>query len=555
MLKMAEIKRKAALLSNITTDLIAVKLRGKYDFYIPQGFDTWVQEAINTASGVYSENLDAIIVLLDGTEARSWVDGEEAAERIALWKQGLTAIANNINNIPIFASTIDIRENRIKTCSERKFAVEMNNDWYQFVQGIVESKNNVYILDIADTISEIGRKQFYSNKMWYMSSMPYSRNGLNAVAGEIDRALNSVFEAKKKIIVLDLDNTLWGGVVGEDGLNGIELSNHKEGQRYYDFQRQLLEMKNKGILLAVNSKNNEEDAENVIQNHPYMLLRDNDFVSKKINWENKASNLKAIESELNLTENSFIFIDDNPAEREIVKGICSDTLVLDFPADTTELLDFAENIWFDYCRPLRVLREDLKKTQMYQSEANRKQEMNKSLNLDDYIERLEITVDIHRMRPNELERVTQLCGKTNQFNMTAKRYIQAEIEQISANPDNEIYVAYSSDKYGDNGLISVIILIGEETDVRIDTFLMSCRVMGRKLEDVIINELAAHCSDKRKIIGEFIPTAKNTPVKALYDRLGFRLISDNNGHKIYELIVNDYKKKIFECYKEIRFDK
>lgn len=503
---------------------------------------------------MYSENSDAVIVLLDGTEARSWADSNEAAEHISLWKQGLAALTDNINNIPIFVSTVDIRENKIKDYSERKFAVELNNDWYRFIQDIAEKNNNAYVLDIADTICEIGRKQFYSNKMWYMSSMPYSKNGLDAVVKEIDRALSSAFGPKRKIIVLDLDNTLWGGVVGEDGPDGIELSNHKEGQRYYDFQRQLLEMKNRGILLAINSKNNSDDAEKVIQNHPNMLLRDNAFVSKKINWENKASNLKAMENELNLTEKSFIFIDDNPAEREIVKGICSEALVLEFPTDTTELLSFAENIWFNYCRPLKVLGEDLKKTQMYQSESKRRHEMNGSLNLDDYIAGLEMTVDIHRMRSNELERVTQLCGKTNQFNMTTKRYTQAEIEQISANPDNEIYVAYSSDKYGESGLISVIILVGEAEDVRVDTFLMSCRVMGRRLEDVIMNEIAVHCSDKRKIIGEFIPTAKNAPVKKLYDRLGFELISDNDGHKIYEFTLNDYMKKSFECCKEIIFD-
>ena len=348
----------------------------------------------------------------------------------------------------------------------------------------------MYIFDLADTISEIGRKQFYSNKMWYMSSMPYSRDGLNAVAKEIDRMLGSSFSTRKKIIALDLDNTLWGGVIGEDGVDGIELSDHKEGQRYYDFQRQLLEMNNRNIVLAVSSKTNPEDAEAAIQGHPAMLLRDDDFVSRKINWDNKNINLKAMESELKLTEGGFIFIDDNPVERETVKGECAEMLVPDFPEDTTELLTFAEDIWFDYCRPLRVLGEDLKKTQMYQNEARRKQEMSKSLNLDDYIAKLEMVVDIHRMREPELERVVQLINKTNQFNMTTKRYTQAEVEEIAAKPANAIYVVYSSDKYGDSGLISVIILIGNQAEVLIDTFLMSCRVMGRKLEDVIIHELA-----------------------------------------------------------------
>ena len=156
------------------------------------------------------------------------------------------------------------------------------------------------------------------------------------------------------------------------------------------------------------------------------------------------------------------------------------------------------------------------------------------------------------MRDTELERVVQLINKTNQFNVTTKRYTQAEVEKIAADPNNAIYVVYSSDKYGDSGLISVIILIGSEVDVRIDTFLMSCRVMGRKLEDVILNELAAKY--QRKMIGEFIPTAKNTPVRELFDRLGFSPVSDDNGHKVYELDGTGYEKKEFGSYREIRFE-
>ena len=545
-------KKRVALLSNVTVDLIAGKLRRKYDFYIPEGFDTWVQETINPAAGLYTEKIDAVIVLLDGTEARSWKTVDEGTERVGLWKQALAALVSSISTIPIFVSTIDFRENRIKSLSERSIKYELENDWYQYVQGLVERRKNVYLFDLADTIAEVGRKQFYSNKMWYMSSMPYSRDGLNAVSNEIDRILGAAFTTRKKIIALDLDNTLWGGVIGEDGVDGIELSDHKEGQRYYDFQRQLLEMKNRGIVLGIVSKNNEEDAEAAIRNHPAMLLRDDEFVSRKINWENKALNLKAMEGELNLTEGGFIFVDDNPVERETVKGECPDMLVPDFPEDTTELLSFAEAIWFDYCRPLRVLGEDLKKTQMYQNEAKRKLEMESSLNLDDYIAKLEMVADIHRMRDTELERVVQLINKTNQFNVTTKRYTQAEVEEIAADPNNAIYVVYSSDKYGDSGLICVIILIGSEVDVRIDTFLMSCRVMGRKLEDVILNELAAKY--QRKMIGEFIPTAKNAPVRELFDRLGFSPVSDDNGHKVYELDGTGYEKKEFGSYREIRFE-
>lgn len=550
---MADTKKKVALLSNVTVDLIAVKLSKKYDVYTPDGFDMWVQETIDPASKLYAEKLDAVVVLLDGTEARAWRNAEEAAERIDLWEQAVNAMAGRLTSVPVFVMTIDIRENRIKSFAERKYRIELENRWYQYIQDLAERKANFYVVDLADIIAETGRRQFYSNKMWYMSSMPYSRTGLQTVTDEIERALDTAFTDRKKIIAVDLDNTLWGGVIGEDGVERIELADHKEGQRYYDFQRQLLEMKKRGIVLAVNSKNNLEDVEEAMEKHPAMLLRNDDFVSKKINWENKAVNLRAMEDELNITEGGFIFIDDNPMEREMVRGACPEVLVPDFPTDTAELIPFAEEIWFDHCRPLKVLGEDLKKTEMYQTEAKRKQVMSESLDLDEYIAKLEMAADIHRMRPEELERVAQLCNKTNQFNVTTKRYTKAEIEAIATDQNNAVFVAYSSDKYGDSGLISVIILFGSENEVKIDTFLMSCRVMGRKLEDVIINELAAYCRDKQKLIGEFIPTAKNAPVKDLYDRLGFKLVSDDDGHKTYELDISGYKKKAFENYKMIQF--
>ena len=545
-------KKKIALLSNVMVDLLIGKLRGQYDFYIPEGFDTWVQEVINPASELYGGSVDAIFVLLDGTEARSWRSIDEAKERISLWKQALVTLCNKITSIPVFISTIDIRENRIKSLVERRMRLEMENDWYQYIQALVDEKSNVYIIDIADMVAEIGRKRFYSNKMWYMSSMPYSREGLLVTAKEIKRALSAAFDSRKKIIVLDLDNTLWGGVIGEDGVDGIELSDHKEGQRYYDFQRQLLEMKQRGIVLAINSKNNVEDAELAINTHPSMLLHSTDFVSQRINWNNKSINLKEMEHELNITEAGFVFVDDNPVERETVKGECPEVTVPDFPNDTTELLNFAEDIYFDYCRPLRVLGEDVQKTQMYQSESLRQKEKSVSLNLDDYIARLEISIDIHQMQDKELERVTQLINKTNQFNLTTKRYTAAEVKTIATNPHNAIYVVYSGDKYGDNGLISVVIIIGGEQNVYIDTFLMSCRVMGRKLEDVIINELAAKYTGKN-IIAEYIPTTKNTPVKELYDRLGFSLIVEDSQHKQYEMDTSSYRKKHYDMYREIKF--
>lgn len=548
-------KKKIALLSNVTADLLRAKLSREYDVYIPEGYDTWVREVIDPSSGLYAYGCDAVIVLIDATESREWKDHTQADDRMMLWKQAVTALSKNMPQIPVFVSTIDIRESRIRAVNERIFGYELENEWYEFIQLLSENSKNIYAFDVKNRIADMGRDNFYSDKMWYLSSMPYSRDGLNALVKEIKYLLGSIFSPRKKIIAVDLDNTLWGGVVGEDGQEGIELSNHKEGQRYYDFQRMLLEMKQRGIVLAVNSKNNESDALTVIDSHPYMLLRSDDFVSLKINWKDKASNIKEMAKDLNLTEGSFIFIDDNPVEREIVSGECPDVYVADFPEDTTKLADFAQDIYLQYCRPLRILDEDLKKTEMYKLESKRKQDMDLCLDLDEYISKLEMEVDIHKMLPQELERTAQLCNKTNQFNLTTKRYTAADISDIANDENALIITVHSKDKYGDNGLISVLITRRDGESVTIDTFLMSCRVMGRKLENVIMSEVIDHYkSDAKYMIGEYFKTEKNAPVKELYDRLGFELVSDNDGHRIYKLDLHKAQPEKTESYKKIQVD-
>lgn len=547
-------KKNIALLSNVTVDMIAAKLRKEYNIYIPAGFDMWITDVLNSGSALYSGDMQAVVVLLDGTEFRSIRTGEDLFQRIALWRSAIEKLADSIKDIPIFVSTVDFRESKIRTFSERKYYTEWNNEWYQFVQALAENKKNVYVLDILQRILDDGRNNFYSNKMWYMGSMPYSKFGITAVIEEIKKALSAAFESRRKIIALDLDNTLWGGVIGEDGVNGIELSEHKEGARYYDFQLRLMEMQKRGILLAVNSKNNAEDALEAIETHPHMLLRRSSFVSEKINWNNKASNIKEMEADLNLTEGSFVFIDDNPVEREVVSGQCPDVFVLDFPEDTTELIDSAEKLYDEMFKSLSLTDEDKAKTQMYQTEAKRKAIQSSALDLDDYIKVLEMKADIHLMRDEELERVHQLCNKTNQFNLTTKRYTQKEISDMSADGRYDIFTVSSSDKFGDNGLVGVLICEKSDNEVVIDTFLMSCRVMGRKLENVIISEIVDFYSGQYdKLVGMFLPTKKNVPVIKKYDELGFTKISEDENGKTYSYnIINGYKK--VESYSEIVFN-
>ena len=547
-------KKKIAILSNVTVDMVSAKLRKKYSVYIPDGFDMWITDVLNDESALYSNNIQAVIILLDGTEFRSLRSGEEFSQRVALWRNATEKLIEKITDIPIFVSTIDFRESAIRTYSERKYYIEWADEWYQFVQSLAESKKNVYVMDILQRILNEGRNSFYSNKMWYMGSMPYSKNGIIAVVDEISKALSAVFESRKKIIALDLDNTLWGGVIGEDGINGVELSEHKEGARFYDFQLRLLEMQKRGILLAINSKNNCEDAMEAIENHPHMLLRKNSFVSEKINWNDKSSNIKEMETELNLTEGAFVFIDDNPVEREVVSGQCPDVLIPEFPVDTTDLVDMAEKLYINVFKSLSLTDEDKAKTQMYQTEAKRKAIQSSTLDLDDYIKVLEMRADIHLMCDEELERVHQLCNKTNQFNLTTKRYTQKEISDMLADVRYDIFTISSSDKFGDNGLVGVAICERKEKAVVIDTFLMSCRVMGRKLENVIISELVKYYKGQyNTMIGLFVQTKKNIPVVKKYDELGFAVVSENESGKTYSYDISKGCEKV-NSYSEIIFN-
>ena len=543
--------RKIGILSNVMMDIVAEKLRKFFHVYIPDGFDTWISEIMSPSSEIYSSAIDALFVILDGTELIRQSD-EEQEQKILFWKNAIKTLAVQTDKL-LFVSTIDFRESNIKTYNEKRSYYSKNNDWYQFIQKLSDDYKNFYVLDLLQKITEIGRNYFYSPKMWYMGSMPYGKQGIQAISEVIIFAMEAAFESRKKILVLDMDNTLWGGIIGEHGLDGIILSNYNEGARFYDFQQKILEMKERGVILAINSKNNKSDAMEAFD-HPFMVLKKDDFVNLKINWNDKASNIKEIESELNLTEGAFVFIDDNPMEREIVAGQCTEVYVPPFPSDTVELASFAEQLYQEKFQTLRLTDEDFQKTQMYQQENQRNDLKVKAANIEEYIKQLSIKANIHQIRETEWERVHQLCNKTNQFNLTTKRYSLQDIQTLSSSNDIDIFTVSTEDKFGDNGLISVIILKKEKTDVIIDSFLMSCRVMGRKLEYVIIGLLIRYYKDNfQNLIGEFIKTTKNIPVRNLYDELGFEIIeSQENYRKYHYLLSKGYD--LVDVYDKIIFN-
>lgn len=538
---------RLALLSNVTVDLLAGMIKKTYDVYLPAGFDTWQQEMIMPTSGLYEIKPDAVVVLLHAG-AYAWDSIETGKHTVDEWCNAFSAVTTNLSGVPVFVSSIDISI-KAQYGAEPKIGGYLENYFNERIHELHRKGRNIYILPVKDIISDLGRNYFYSSKMWYVGSMPYSMKGLAALNEVIGRFTAVTKGMKKKCIAVDLDNTLWGGVIGEDGVEGIILSNHKEGARYYDTQKILKKMKNQGVMIAILSKNNVEDVEPVFE-HPDMVLQHEDFVAEVINWEPKCVNIKKLAKSLNIGLDSFVFLDDNPAEREQMKAECPEVEVLDFPKDSSLLPETVERAYQQYFFSLEVTGEDTKKTDMYRAENQRKAERATASSVEDFLKNLGMTMKLHRMAPEEEKRVVQLVNKTNQFNVTTKRYSDEEIKELAKSGD--IFTVQMSDKYGDQGLVSVLILKYEDCVAEIDTFLMSCRVMGRNVEIEITARIKDMLEQKgiKKIKATYVKTTKNAPVENLFEKLGFTVLSQTNEKKEYECFVDTLPVRT-EIFKEV----
>ena len=370
-------------------------------------------------------------------------------------------------------------------------------------------------------------------------------NAIPSLAFNIANIIKAIYGKNKKAFVLDLDNTLWGGVIGDDGVEGIEVGPEtSNGQVYYEFQKYLKDHKNLGIILNIASKNYHDVAMEGL-NRPGELLKPEDFIISKINWDPKTTNIKDMGEELNLGCDSFVFVDDNPAERKIVKdyinGISTPEISTQEPYNYIRLID--KNGYFE-C--INISKEDFNKDKMYKDNAKRSEMMATFSNYDDYLKSLKMKAEIKSFKPIYLERITQLINKSNQFNVTTKRYTEADIKNIY---EDDTYIRLYGklvDIFGDNGVISILIGKIKKNELHIELLVMSCRVLKRKMEYAMIDELVKRCKKNKieKIYGYYYPTAKNKLVLELYDNLGFKLDNeDSEGNKTYSLVVKDYKKQ------------
>ena len=529
---------KVALLSNVNVDIVKQCLEESSDVvYVPYGYNTWYQDILSDESDLFKFYPDLYVLLIEGNALIENSSGPEDRRTIVESEiEKIREVVQRIRGLVLIAN-LDIHSHHILPLSVIPDDYALEGLWLEGLSEISQRYQNVCILDIKKIVCMMGTDSFYDPRVWYLGSIPYSLRAIKAIAKEIG-AIERAYQGKrKKCLAVDLDNTIWGGVVGEDGINGIVLGPVKEGARFMNIQKRLKELKNTGIVLAVVSKNNPEEALNAIRNHPNMILHEDDFVEILANWKPKSENIRQLSADLNIGVDAIVLLDDNPVEREEVRANLPNVMVIE-PRYAKEIFDEdIVNSFAEYFPVLKLTSEDKVKTEQYRGEFRRKEVLSSSRTLEEYLERLEIHVHLRKAKNQDIDRIAQLTQKTNQFNLTSKRYTSETVRDFLAQTDMIVYVVESSDKYGSYGEISTIIIRVEKDNATVDTFLMSCRAMGRTIEfallKIVENEL--YENGVRRVIGLYKPTEKNKPVEGFYEKNGYMLL-DKDFEGVYRYI-------------------
>jgi FkbH-like protein len=520
---------KALFLSNTTIDPVVTKAAPLFEKAEMQpGFDTWHEEIVRAAAGL---SFGSVFLIIDGFSL--WEKIRPLPDPFAAVKEMCESVGRAVHanpSVTFFLSVIEIPDHRISLDAVSPFICE--DIWNSSQIELSEKSANAHLFDMRQWVFAAGRDTVFSMKLWYLGGIRYSVTGQKLLLQKITQAALSLTRARKKCLILDADNTLWGGIIGEDGMSGIQLSLTGEGARYYHFQRTIREIAQTGIICAIVSKNNEADLKEALSSHPHMLLREDFFVSIHANWNNKADEIRALALELNIGLDAMVFIDDNPLERELVKASLPDVVVPDFPVDTADLPAFMRGLYLQYFYAPGITDDDRARTALYKQNAQRQKELASTADPGIFLAGLNIRIMAKTAAAEDVVRIAQLCNKTNQFNLTTKRYTEAAIAGMMADSSFGVYSFSAEDKFGAYGIISVVIIRTEEKAI-LDTFLMSCRAMGKNIEFGILSFIFNECLQQgsTEVIGRFIPTAKNAPVKDFYHRAGFEPLSSESDEE------------------------
>ena len=413
---------------------------------------------------------------------------------------------------------------------------------------LLEKPSFVSIIDLDSYASQVGKENWFDFSGYFATKSGFSMQYILPVANKIARLAESILGRPKKCLVMDLDNTLWGDVVGEVDVNGVILDpNDPEGESYRFFQQYIKALKERGVILAVCSKNDENVAKDAFRKNPNMILTLDDISCFMANWDDKATNIERIAKNLNIGIDSLVFIDDNHAEREIVRQNHPEVMVIDLPDESDGYATALYNSGaFDWAE---ITEEDILRSGTYIANAQREDLLKNTVDYDSYLQSLEMEAQVLDVTDTNVERFVQLINKSNQFNLTTRRISEKAVCDLKESEANVLLAVFLKDRFSYYGNIACLILKKQGKALVIDTFVMSCRVLKRGLEDFILKAIVnrAKKMDCEYVIGEYLKTERNGMVKNLYDNFGFDLIENQDDYKKYQLNVNVYScsKKLF----------
>jgi len=390
----------------------------------------------------------------------------------------------------------------------------------------LSATKTAYYVDLDRCVAQLGADKFYDPRYWHIGRAPYSREALRTIADENWKFVRASKGLVKKCLVLDCDNVLWGGIVGEDGLKGIRLSQDYPGSPFYEFQQEVLSLYKRGVIIALCSKNNEGDVWEVFRDFPDMVLKEEHIATAQINWDDKPTNIQRIAADLNIGLDSLVFMDDSDFEVAFVRDALPEVTVIHLPPErAVRNRDVLAGCGlFD---TVTLSDEDRRRGAMYKAEARRKK-LKATTDPRTYLKSLGMEVDVRFVDETALPRVAQLTQRTNQFNLTTKRYSEADVSSIASNPNGDVLYLRLKDSLGDYGIVGMAVLRHETSHSEIDTFLMSCRVIGRGVEDVFLTACLETAMKKGapNVLGKYIKTKKNGLVADFYRRNGFEIIDE-----------------------------
>lgn len=536
---------RVGILSNATADFLVpalVATAARHGIALEctlASYGQFIQESLSPESPIYSCQPDAILLAVDYRGYPLSVSVEDSGTAQASVEAALAQLQTVRSAVRQHSRAVCLVQNLAPPMealfgssegliagTRQKLIADFNR---RLADSIPETPD--LLVDVAALAASVGLAEWHSPAQWNFAKLPFNSAYLPLYAEHVIRVIAAMRGKSRRVLIMDLDNTLWGGVIGDDGLEGIRVAQGDPvGEAYLSVQKYALDLRRRGVVLAVVSKNQDETARLPFRSHPEMLLREEHIAVFQANWDDKASNIKAVADELSLGLDSFVFLDDNPAERAIVREFLPQVEVPELPEDPALYVQTLSAA--GYFEAISFSDEDSKRADFYQDNARRVALQHKVADMDTYLQSLQMQITFQSFDETGRARIAQLINKSNQYNLTTRRYTETDVAAIEQNPSCFTLQVRLTDIFGDNGMISVVVCRGVGDDTwEIDTWLMSCRVLGRRVERAVLQELvmAVRARGAHKLVGKYIPSNRNQIVADHYLKLGFTQVGTEDG--------------------------